>query len=81
MGRPTKSNSHKLPVLPIGLNGLKEVLFNRLKVSEPGPAYIHISDYFDNEFCLQLTSEKAVKFKSVSIFAYYQTFFLIKKGL
>ena len=61
VGRPTKSNSQKLPVFPIGTNGLKEVLFNRLKVSDPGPAYIHISHDFDDEFCLQLTAEKAVK--------------------
>ena len=53
--------SQKLPVIPIGVNGLKEVLFNRLKVTEPGPAYIHISHDFDDEFCLQLTAEKQVR--------------------
>ena len=61
VGRPSRSNSQKLPVIPIGVNGLKEVLFNRLKVTEPGPAYIHISHDFDDEFCLQLTAEKQVR--------------------
>ncbi len=61
VGRPTKSNSHELAVFPIGTNVMKEVLFNRLKVSELGLAYIHISHDFDDEFCLQVTAEKAVK--------------------
>ena len=61
VGRPSKANTLKLPVFPIGVNGLKELLFSRLKVTEPGPTYMHIPEHFDDEWCLQLVSEKTVK--------------------
>jgi len=61
VGRPSKANSANCNVFPIGTNTLKEVLFSRLRVKEPGPAYWHIPDHFDEEFCYQLTAEKAVK--------------------
>ena len=47
--------------MTIGIYGLKKFLFNRLKVSEPGPAYIHIPNDFDEEFFLQLIEEIAVR--------------------
>jgi phage terminase large subunit GpA-like protein len=61
VGRPSKANSANCNVFPIGTNTLKEVLFARLRVKEPGPAFWHIPDHFDEEFCHQLTAEKAVK--------------------
>ena len=61
VGRPSKSNSQRLQVFPIGVNGLKESLFTRLKVQEKGPSYVHIPDHMDDEWCQQLVSEKAVK--------------------
>ena len=60
-GRPSKSNSAKVPVFPVGTNQAKDVVFSRLKVSEVGPAYWHIPETMDAEWCYQLTSEKAVK--------------------
>jgi phage terminase large subunit GpA-like protein len=61
VGRPSKANSANCNVFPVGTNTLKEVLFARLRVQEPGPAYWHIPEHFDEEFCYQLTAEKAVK--------------------
>ena len=61
VGRPSKSNSARVPVFPVGTNTLKDVVFNRLKVAECGPAYWHIPETMDEEWCYQLTSEKAVK--------------------
>ena len=61
VGRPSKANSANVNVFPVGTNTLKEVLFARLRVKEPGPAFWHIPDHFDEEFCYQLTAEKAVK--------------------
>ena len=60
-GRPSKSNSAKVPVFPVGTNQAKDVVFSRLKVLEVGPAYWHIPETMDAEWCYQLTSEKAVK--------------------
>ena len=61
VGRPSKSNSASCPVFPVGTNTLKEVLFSRLRVNQPGPGYWHIPSHFDEEWCLQLTAEKAVR--------------------
>jgi phage terminase large subunit GpA-like protein len=47
--------------MPIGVNTLKETLFARLRNVDYGPGYWHIPDFFDQEWCYQLTAEKAVK--------------------
>jgi len=47
--------------MPIGVNTLKETLFARLRNVDFGPGYWHIPDFFDQEWCYQLTAEKAVK--------------------
>ena len=41
VGRPSKSNFASCPVFPVGTNTLKEVLFSRLKVSQPGPRWLY----------------------------------------
>ena len=61
VGRASKSNSARVPVMPIGVNTLKETLFARLRNVDFGPGYWHIPDFFDQEWCYQLTAEKAVK--------------------
>lgn len=44
----------------IGVDGIKDVLFSRLEVKEPGPGYCHFPVGRDSEYFEQLTSEKAV---------------------
>lgn len=44
----------------LGVDTIKGVLYGRLRhVQEPGPSYIHLPAGTDEEFCRQLTSEKA----------------------
>lgn len=48
-------------VFVLGVDAIKSVLYGRLgKVLEPGPGYIHLPASADEEFCKQLTSERAV---------------------
>lgn len=48
-------------VFVIGVDAIKSVLYGRLgKVLEPGPGYIHLPASADEEFCKQLTSERAI---------------------
>ena len=61
VGRPSKSNSARVQVFPIGTITLKDVVFSRLQVAEAGPAYWHIPETMDAEWCYQLTAGKAVK--------------------
>jgi phage terminase large subunit GpA-like protein len=46
----------------VGVDQAKALLFARLKLTEPGPAYIHFANQpdFDDEYFAQLTAEKLV---------------------
>ena len=59
-GRPTKNNSMKCPLFPVGVNTVKDLIFSRLRIREEGSGYVHFSDTLDDEYFLQLTAEKAV---------------------
>ena len=55
-----------IPVEPIGVDGGKGLLYSRLKLTEPGPGYLHFprEPAFDDEYFAQLAAEKLVtKFK------------------
>jgi len=59
-GRPSKNNVAKCPLFPIGVNTVKDLLFARMRIQEPGAGYIHFSDTLDDEYFRQLTAEKIV---------------------
>ena len=62
VGRPSKNNSARCNVWPLGVNTLKTQVMARLKIeSDTEPGYIHFPDFLDEEFYLQLTSERLVK--------------------
>lgn len=44
----------------IGVDSLKESIYSRLRIGEPGPGYCHFPDSYDAEFFEQLTSEHIV---------------------
>jgi phage terminase large subunit GpA-like protein len=56
--RTAKSRAN---VFILGVDAIKSILYGRLsKVTEPGPGYIHLPHDADEDFCKQLTSEKAI---------------------
>lgn len=59
-GRPSKNNVAKCPLFPIGVNTVKELLFARMRIEEPGAGYIHFSENLSDEYFKQLTAEKIV---------------------
>lgn len=59
-GRPSKNNVAKCPLFPIGVDTVKDLLFARMRIQEPGAGYIHFSDTLDDEYFRQLTAEKIV---------------------
>lgn len=59
-GRPSKNNTMKCPLFPIGVDTVKDLVFARLKIKETGPGYVHFNDNLDEEYFKQLTAEKAV---------------------
>jgi phage terminase large subunit GpA-like protein len=60
VGRPSKNNRYKLRLYPIGTDTAKEVIFSRLRLTEPGAGYFHFPLERDREYFLQLTGEKQV---------------------
>jgi phage terminase large subunit GpA-like protein len=45
---------------PLGVDTAKEVIYSRLKITEPGAGYYHFPQDRDREYFLQLTAEKQV---------------------
>jgi phage terminase large subunit GpA-like protein len=58
--RPTRSNKGKIPLFIVGVDAVKDALFARLKLPEPGPGFVHFSRDRDAEYFRQLTSERAI---------------------
>jgi len=59
-GRPNKQNVGKCPLFPVGVDTVKDLIFARLRIHEPGPGYVHFSDGLNDEYFKQLTAEKIV---------------------
>ena len=60
VGRPSRNNRHKLRLYPLGVDTAKEVIYSRLRITEPGPGYYHFPLERDREYFQQLTAEKQV---------------------
>jgi phage terminase large subunit GpA-like protein len=58
--KPSKNNSAKCLLFPIGVDTTKELLFARMKINEIGAGYIHFSDQLGQDYFQQLTAEKIV---------------------
>lgn len=60
VGRPSRNNRYKIRLYPIGVDTAKEVIYGRLRITEPGHGYFHFPVERDREYFLQLTAEKQV---------------------
>jgi phage terminase large subunit GpA-like protein len=58
--KPSRNNVGKCPLFMVGVNTVKDMIFGRLKINEPGASYIHFSDRLADDFFKQLTAEKKV---------------------
>jgi phage terminase large subunit GpA-like protein len=54
------NNAYRVKLWTIGTDTAKDRIFSRLKIPAPGPGYIHLSDFVDDEYLAQLTAEKKV---------------------
>ena len=59
--RPSYNNRYRLPLFVLCVDTGKEVVLSRLLVDSPGPGYVHIPDWVDDEYLDQLTSEKGIR--------------------
>lgn len=60
VGRPSKSNIGKVRLFSVSSDTGKELVYGRLRISEPGPGYCHFPITYPDEYFAQLTAEKLV---------------------
>lgn len=60
VGKPSKNNRQSVRLFPVGVDGIKEMVYSRLKIRSPGPGYCHFPEGRSDEFFAQLTAEKMV---------------------
>jgi len=60
VGKPSKNNRQSVRLFPVGVDGIKELVYSRLKIKEPGPGYCHFPQGRGDEYFAQLTAEKMV---------------------
>lgn len=58
VGTPTKSNLAKIPLVPLGSNTLKDIVYGRLRITEPGPGYCHFPKRYASSYFKGLTAEE-----------------------
>ena len=58
--RPTRSNKAKIPLFIVGVDAVKDAVYARLKLTEPGPGAIHFPRRLDADYFRQLTAERVV---------------------
>ena len=59
VGRPTRTNKGKVPLVPLNTIAAKDLLFARLKLLEAGSGYCHFPVRYDEEYFSMLVSERA----------------------
>lgn len=60
VSKPTTSNRMKVKLFSVGTDTAKEMIYSRLKITEPGVGYCHFPSDRDEQYFKQLTAEKIV---------------------
>ena len=61
LGKFSVNNQYRVKLWLIGTDTAKDRIFARMKIPAPGPGYMHLPDFAEDEYLAQLTSEKAVR--------------------
>jgi phage terminase large subunit GpA-like protein len=61
IGKVSINNAYRVKLFIIGTDTAKDRIFARMKIPAPGPGYMHLPDFVEDEYLAQLTSEKAVR--------------------
>jgi phage terminase large subunit GpA-like protein len=61
LGKFSINNQYRVKLWLIGTDTAKDRIFARMKIPAPGPGYMHLPDFTEDEYLAQLTSEKAVR--------------------
>lgn len=55
--KPGRTKSNRSPIFTLGVDSAKENIYARLRLTEPGPGYLHFPKGYDINYYEQLTSE------------------------
>jgi len=61
VARPSQRNRYRVKLFPVGVNTAKDIIFSRLRIKSPGPGFMHLPEWVDEEYLLQLTAEKRIR--------------------
>ena len=61
VGKFSVNNRYRVKLFTIGTDTAKDRIFARLKIPAPGPGFVHLPDFLEDEYLQQLTAEKAVR--------------------
>lgn len=59
--RPSYGNSYRLPLFVLCVDTGKDIVMSRLSIRAPGPGFMHIPEWIDDEYLEQLTAERALR--------------------
>ena len=60
IGKVSRNNRQRATLVPLGVDTAKELIYSRLEIESPGPAYMHFSEKCDEEYFNQLTAERHI---------------------
>lgn len=60
VSRPSTANMEKVRLFTVAVDVAKDLIYSRLRISEPGPGYCHFPAAYDEEYFEQLTAERVV---------------------
>jgi phage terminase large subunit GpA-like protein len=61
VGKPSKSNRYRVNLFNLCVDTGKATVYSRLRILTPGPGYVHLPEFVDEEYIDQLTAERAVR--------------------
>ncbi len=61
VGRPSDKNRYRTKLFLVGTDTAKDIVFSRMRIRTPGPGYMHLPAWVDDEYIEQLTSERAIR--------------------
>ena len=55
------NNQYRVKLFMVGTDTAKDRIFARMKIPVPGPGFMHLPDWIEDEYLAQLTGEKAIR--------------------
>lgn len=61
VSRPSDHNRYKVRLFTLCVDTAKELIYSRLALNAPGPGYMHLPEWADEDYVAMLTAEKAIR--------------------